>query len=70
MALRQAATPALIAESIRRRHVGVVSTTAQGMHWRRYEHLRARYDEAVVRSLKLLKIWFRAPPDHRFASSR
>jgi hypothetical protein len=28
----------------------------RGMHWRRYERLRARHDQAVERSLKLLKI--------------
>jgi hypothetical protein len=28
----------------------------KGMHWRRYERLRARHDQAVTESLKLLKI--------------
>jgi hypothetical protein len=28
----------------------------KGMHWRRYNRLRARHDQAVEESLKLLKI--------------
>jgi hypothetical protein len=28
----------------------------KGMHWKRYERLRARHDQAVEESLKLLKI--------------